>query len=368
MSRNRRQYHYLIKNTTRKRRKPRTIKPLPIPEEHKCDDSRGLFHYFSITQEETADVFTVSVENRYNSLFEILVGGDNLHGCIIINISRIDYQNPDSPWEAFLNVEYTEYQNIINDASKGARTVALMHTAISFVFTHFNIAQFILKDISVFICAPQPARYSPIFNIVDKKFVSVIPENTYEIFLPALYILKYGHSWYKKHFNAQFDNRKMRSRIAQYKLFIHHKQDWNYLFDTYISHDLRILEDDKEREKIQTALYDAWSRTETYRDFILDVISDDNHCYYLLNWFDRIFNDMVCSGYFTDVDNYIVYEEFEIIKGMKVSYIKTTYGKGRNVPAIETLHKNEELTTILGGGGENVLFKKILRRRPNPRS
>lgn len=87
MSRNRRQYHYLIKNTTRKRRKPRTIKPLPIPEEHKHDDLRGLFHYFSITQEETADVFTVSVENRYNSLFEILVGGDNLHGCIIINIS-----------------------------------------------------------------------------------------------------------------------------------------------------------------------------------------------------------------------------------------------------------------------------------------
>ncbi len=366
MSRNHRQYNFIIKNTTRKRRKPRTIQQLPIPEKYKLIGSRGLFHYFTITQQETTDVFTVSVETKYNSFCEILVGGDNLHGCIIINVARIDYQNPNSPWEAFLNVEYMENRNITNDETKGAGTVAMMRTAISFVFTYFNISQFVLKDISVFICSPQPARYSPIFNKVDNKIVSVIPENTYEIFLPALYILKYGHSWYKKNFNTQFDNKKLRSRIALYKLFIHSKQDWHYLYDKYISPNLRILEDD-EREKIQTVLYDAWSRTETFRDFILDVISDDNHCYYLLYWFDSIFNDIVCSGYFADVDNIISYDEFEFVRGMNVSYLQTSYGRGETVPSIETLHKNEELTTILGGGGENVLFKKILRRRPNPK-
>jgi hypothetical protein len=171
-------------------------------------------------------------------------------------------------------------------------------------------------------------------------------------------------------------------KIAKYKEFVSAKQDWDYLYNTYILPSLQMYnkyldcldkdEDDKHEENlkaiehIRLTLYNSWSKTDTYRDFILDVISHDNQYYYLMDWVDKIFYDIVHGGYYEDVDNVILYEEFPFIEGLDVSYIKTTYwGKKEDEenPEIKNLHSNEEYTTIFGGGPTDILFNKILHRR-----
>lgn len=340
------------------------IKPLPIPDNYDINDF-GEIHYFTLTQGKTDDVFTASIKHRCNG-FELLIGGDELNGCIMIDVKEIDYPSPDSLIEAFLNVKYSETQNITNDLSKGMRTIALMQTAISFVFTYFKFDDFILKDLSKFICSPRQ-----------------------QISLPALYILKYGQSWFQKHFNANFYNKTLSKNIAKYKKFVSTKQEWNYLYHTYILPEFRVYKmysnkqcDDKETlqkiQHIKTVLYNAWSRTSCYRDFILDVISDDTQCCYLMGWFNDIFNDIVNTGFYEDVDNIILGDEFPYIEDLNVSYLKTTYmrnkteNKGEDeLSAIKTLCQNEEYTTDKerekenDNDNDNVIFTKILSRRPN---
>jgi hypothetical protein len=360
-------------------------KALPIPEDkhntNKTGELLGEIHYFTLTQEETDDEFTASVKTLRNG-FELHVGGKELHGCLIINIICVDFPDLDSMVEAFLNVTYSENRNIINDLSKGIGTITLMRTAISFAFTYFKIDDFVLKDISTFICSPKPAILSPIITVEDGHVVSIQPSNTYEISLPALYILKYGHSWFQKHVNSRFYNKKLRINIAKYKQFCADKHDWNYLYNTYILPEFRAhkmtLEGSckdkttilKEIQHIKSVLYNSWSKTNCYRDFILDVITEDNQCYYLMGWVDKIFHEIVNGGFYEVVDNVILHEEFQIIQGLNVSYIKTTYWENKEKEedlAIKTLHKNKEYTMILGGRQENVLFTRIWNRRPNPK-
>lgn len=358
------------------------IKPkeLPIPEEkynsnNKSREMLGEIHYFTLTQDETDDEFTVSVKTARNG-YELMVCSDKLHGCIIINLTDIDYPDPDSMVEAYLNVSYRENKNIISDLSK---TITLMRAAISFAFSYFKIDDFVLNDISTFICSPQePAIYSPIITFADGVVTNIQYPNTCEFSLPALYILKYGKSWYQKHLNARIFNRELSKKIAEYKEFVATKHNWDYLYDTYILPALQMYNKyldslDKEEqhnlkaiEHIRSTLYNSWSNTDSYRDFVLDVISNDNQCHYLMGWFDKIFNDIVHGGHYEDVDNVILYQEFPFIKGLNVSYIKTTYwGKKEDEEnqAVKNLHKNEEYTTMFGGGPENILFNKIFHRR-----
>ena len=349
-------------------------KELPIPEEKYNSNSKsremlGEIHYFTLTQDETDHEFTASVKALRNG-FELLVGGKELNGCVIINIINLDYPDPDSMIEAFLNVRYTENRNITNDLSKGIETITLVRTAISFVFSYFKIHDFILKDMSTFICS----------EIITVEGEDV--NNTYEISLPALYILKYGHSWFQKHVNSRFYNRQLQSSVAKYKQFCSCKHEWNYLYNTYILPEFRkyktILEYRGEEtttilkkiQYIKSTLYNSWSNTNCYQDFILDVIRDDSQCYYLMNWFNNIYYEFVNGGFYEAVDNVILYEEFEFIQGLDVSYIKTTYWGNKEKEddlAIKTLHQNEEYTTMFGGGPENVLFNKIWVRCPNPK-
>ena len=370
------------------------IKPkeLPIPEEkynsnNKSREMLGEIHYFSLTQEETNDEFTASVKTARNG-FEIMVCGKELHGCIIINLINIDYPDPDSMVEAYLNVTYSDNRNIIHDLSKGIGTVILMRAAISFAFSYFKIDDFVLNDRSTFICSPEPAIYSPIITVTDGVVTNIQYPNTCEFSLPAFYILKYGKSWFQKHLNARIYNRDLNKKLAKYKDFVCVKQDWDYLYNTYILPALQMYnkylnsfdkdEDEDEKheqqeeanlkaiEHIRSSLYNSWSKTDTYRDFILDVISDDNQCYYLTGWFDKVFHDIVHGGYYEDVDNVVLYEEFPFVQGLNVSYIKTTYWankKEEENPEIKNLHANEEYTTIFGGGPKNVLFNKILYRQ-----
>jgi hypothetical protein len=358
------------------------IKPkeLPIPEEkynsnNKSREMLGEIHYFTLTQDETDDEFTASVKTARNG-FELMVCGKELNGCIIINLTNIDYPDPDSMVEAYLNVTYRENKNIVNDLSKGVATITLMRTAISFAFSYFKIDDLVLNDLSTFIC-------SPIITVADDVVSNIKYPNNCEFSLPAFYILKYGKSWYQKHLNARIFNRELNKKLAKYKEFVSVKQDWDYLYNTYILPALQMYnkyldcldkDEDEEHEEaktkaiehIRSKLYNSWSKTDTYRDFILDVISDDNQYYYLIGWFDKIFNDIVHGGYYEDVDNVVLYEEFPFIEGLDVSYIKTTYwGKKEDEenPSIKNLHANEEYTTIFGGGPKNILFNKILHRR-----
>lgn len=331
---------------------------LPIPDKFKQMDRRRTTDYFYIHQEDTTDVFTVAVKHDCWRFTEILVGSDDdLRGCVIINLTRhVDYDL----WEAFLNVEYTDDRNIMNDVSSCAGTISLLRAAFSFVFTYFPISEIILKDISTFICGPQPAIHSPIFHKTDN---TVTPPNTYEIFLSALYILKYGTSFYETHFQAHFNNDRLRANLEKYKLFINTRPEWSYLYDKYISHDIW----DKNKH-IETVLYDAWSRTDSFRDFVLDVISDHDQSYFLLHWFDEIFNEIVCTGYYTDVDHVISYADFQFSKGMTVSYITTGYGFIQETcPSVLRIEKNEQNSKILGGNVDNAFFNKMLYRRPNPK-
>jgi len=165
------------------------IKPkeLPIPEEkynsnNKSREMLGEIHYFSLTQDETDDEFTASVKTARNG-FEIMVCGKELHGCIIINLINIDYPDPDSMVEAYLNVKYSDNRNIIHDLSKGIGTITLMRTAISFAFSYFKVDDFVLNDISTIICSPMiPDDEGVVTNIKH-------PINC-EFSLPAFYTLE----------------------------------------------------------------------------------------------------------------------------------------------------------------------------------
>ena len=320
---------------------------LPIPDNYKNDNIK-LKHYFELSQIESTDVFHASVRPTRDGA-EILIGGEKTRGCIIIHISTIELGNKKTIVEAFLNVKYNEHCNITNDLAKGIGTIILMRTAMSFAFTYFKIDKFILKDVSKFEC--------------DTQYIS----------LPALYILKYGKSWYQKHINARTYNEQLHRNIEKYKLFVDSKPDWDYLYNKFILPDVQSC-DKCDEEMIQHALpllYDTWKRTDNYRDFILDIISKDDHCVYLMGWFDNIFHYIVDEVFYGQVDNFLLYDEFPFIKGLNVQYMKTTRvinQKDEN-QKIRALQLNEEYT--VGNTGlevDKLLFSKIVFRRRNPNS
>jgi hypothetical protein len=320
---------------------------LPIPDNYRIDNIKQK-HYFELSQTESADEFHASVRPRRDGA-EILVGGEKTRGCIIIHISKVDLSNPNSIVEAFLNVKYNEHCNVTNDLAKGIGTIILMRTAMSFAFTYFKIDKFILKDVSKFAC--------------DTQYIS----------LPALYILKYGKSWYQKHINARTYNEQLHRNIEKYKLFVDSKPDWDYLYNTFILPDVQSC-DKCDEEMILRALpllHDTWKRTDNYRDFILDIISKDEQCVYLMGWFDDIFHDIVDEVFYGQVDNFLLYNEFPFIKGLNVEYMKTTRvinEKDDNLK-IRALQLNEEYT--VGNTGlevDKLLFNKIMFRRRDPDS
>jgi hypothetical protein len=267
-----------------------TSKKLPIPETNTSNE-----HYFILTQDETRDEFIVYMRTKpYRT--EISVGGNEFQGCITISILDVERIGPNSMIEAFLNVEYNERCNITNDLSRGEGTITLLRTAISFAFTYFKIDKFIFKDISNFVCLPDQ-----------------------HISLPALYLLKHGQSWYQKHIHSRIFHELTLNNIENYKAFVMKKQDWDFLYQTYISQKLMVGES-QSREQIVAVLHDAWSRTNNYKEFILDVISDDSQCIYLMDWFNEIFDDVVDKYIYRNADNYVLYNEFPFIKGLQVTY------------------------------------------------
>ncbi len=336
---------------------------LHIPKKYNIQ-AVGIIHYFRLSQTETTDEFIASIKQKYNG-FEVLVGGRELHGCIIININKVDYYDPSSRMEAVLNIRYHEKCNITNDLSKGKGTIIMMRTAISFVFSYFKIDKFILKDVSTFQCT-----------------------QTQHISLPALYILKYGQSWYEKHIHARTYNETLHKNIEKYKQFVETKPEWEFLYKTYILPEFRIYKlfsisgsntghnatatatVVKTIQHMKTVLYAAWLRNDNYRNFILDIISIDDQCQYLLNWFNDIFHAIVNQNLYGDVDNFVLYDDFPFIQGLQSTYMKTTMnGNGLLNDVIDdeisTLQKNEDYTiNSQRGGGEynntdNVLFHKL---------
>ena len=300
--------------------------PLPVPKH--IANATNIIQYYTLAQTETNDEFIASVKHKPTG-YEILVGGKEMHGCIIITIQKVEWFNPNSLTEATINVKYHEDCNITHDLLRGVGTITLMRTAISFAFMHFKIDKFKLKDMSRFTC----------FGI-------------YEISLPALYILKYGQSWYQKHLGARIYHARLQSNLDEYKRFVATKPDWDYLYSSYILPELQLYEelsDNKQdtRKHIQETrgfLYDSWKRTGSYRDFILDIIADDKRCSYLMNWFSRLFHDIVNQGLYDNVENFLLYDEFPFIGGLSVSHIKTTYRKETETGIIHTLHQNEGFT------------------------
>lgn len=332
---------------------------LPIPDKYNVN-GMSVKHYFNITQDETPDGFIGSVRQTQLG-YEVFIGGEELKGCIIISINRVEYDNPDSRIEAFLNVTYNERCNITNDLSKGKGTITLMRTAISFVFTYFKIDKFILKDASEFKCG------------------------RIHISLPALYILKYGVSWYQKHINAHIYNEELLAGVARYKRFIETKPEWKFIYDKYILHDLRryrtkmnMKEDNKYKTlkkimNIKSVLYNAWLNTNNYREFILDIISIDNQCSYLMEWFNNIFTGIMKPCLYGLVDNFIFQGDFPFIQGLNVTHRRTDIlgeEEYENDMRIKTLRENEEYT--INGGGKacrgKLLFSKIIFRHSGIKS
>jgi len=310
---------------------------LPIPS-HYDINYKKICHYFSLTQTETADEFTASVKATYDG-FEILVGGDKLRGCVILTIKRVDRYNPESLIEAMLDVKHNEFCNITNDLSSGIGTITLMRTAISFMFTYFKVDKFILKDTSIIKC-PDSIKVS----------------------LPALYILKYGESWYKKHINARIYNKTMITNIKKYKNFVSSKPSWEYLYNTYILPDLNSNKEPPS-DKIIMVLYDAWYRTSSYKDFILDLNTNDDNCYLLDEWFNNIFDDKVDIVFYGQVDNFVLYDEFPFIKGLHTSYMKSVENcniKKETDSRIKTFLENKNYT--YGGWAEKdkIIFTEII--------
>ena len=304
---------------------------LPIPNDY---DDDCLIHYFSLTQTETEDKFTASVQSTFDG-FEILVGGTDLHGCVILTIKRVDRYNPESLIEAMLDVKHNEFCNITNDLSSGIGTITLMRTAISFMFTYFKVDKFILKDTSNIKC----------------------PESM-NVSLPALYILKYGESWYKKHINARIYNKTMITNIEKYKKFVQTKPSWEYIY-TNIS---KILKKQSSND-IDTILYNAWLRTSSYRDFILELNSNDDTCYLLQKWFNKIFDDKVDIVFYGQVDNFVLYDDFPFIKGLHTSYMRSEVNckiKKETDTRIKRLIENKNYTYGGWGTKDNIIFTKII--------
>lgn len=302
-----------------------TPKKLPTPETNVSDLTN-----FILTQEETRDEFIVCVRTKPFRI-ELSVGGREFQDCITISILDVERNGPNSKIEAFLNVEYNERCNITNDLTRGEGTIILMRTAISFAFTYFKIDKFILKDISNFVCLPDQ-----------------------HISLPALYLLKHGQSWYQKHIHSRIFHELTLTNIENYKAFVMKKHDWDYLFQTYISPNL-ITNESQSREQIVAFLHEAWSRTNNYREFILDVISVDSQCSYLLDWFNEIFDDQVDKFIYKKADNYVLYNEFPFVKGLKVTYDAITDEEVRNTRA-----KNKRYTK--GGAPSDAVVKSSFRK------
>lgn len=316
-----------------------THEQLPIPNEYDINNKKKL-HFFILTQDETQDEFYASVKATYDG-FEILVGGNKLQGCITLILKRVDRHNRNSLVECTLGVNYNEYCNITNDLSRGIGTITLMKTAISFMFVYFKVDKFILKDKSTIHCY-----------------------GSEKISLPALYILKHGESWYNKHINARIYNKKMLTNIEKYKRFVASKPSWEDLYNTYILPDFKDSQrDTKTDELVKQILHDTWLRTSTYRDFILELTSNDDNCKLLDEWFNKVFDDNVDVVFYGQVDNFVLYDEFPFVKGFKALYDKTVDSKKQseakeNDIRIKTLLENKEYT-----GGmkikDDIIFTEI---------
>jgi hypothetical protein len=282
-----------------------TPKLLPVPvhicKNNQISSSENTKAFFTLAQTDTDDKFVVSVKYGYKR-FEILVGGKELHGCVIITIQQVDWNDPNSLMEAYINLKYNKNCNITHDLTHGTGTVILLRTAISFALTYFKIDKFRLKDKSVFQC--------------DRK---------HNISLPALYILKHGQSWYKKHIGARIYNAKLQANIQRYKEFVATKPDWEYLYQSYILPDLRNEDNHCSTEDIRrttSLLHEAWARTDTYKDFILEIVSNKTRCSFLMNWFNNIFFDIVDEELYGEADNFIMYSDFPFVQGLQVGFVE----------------------------------------------
>jgi hypothetical protein len=281
---------------------PKLLKmPDHICKNSQLSSSENIKVIFTLAQTETDDTFVVSVKYGYKR-FEILVGGKELHGCVIITIQQVDWNDPNSLMEAYINLKYNKNCNIAHDLTHGTGTVILLRTAISFALTYFKIDKFRLKDKSVFKC--------------NRK---------HNISLPALYILKHGQSWYKKHIGARIYNAKLQANIQRYKEFAATKPDWEYLYKSYILPDLQNEENEYSIEDIghiTSLLHEAWARTDTYKDFILEILSNKKHCGFLMKWFNNIFFDIADEELYGETDNFIMYNDFPFVHGLQVGFVE----------------------------------------------
>jgi hypothetical protein len=281
---------------------------LPVPEDNISEEHRNAYSItrsFIASQTETDDTFSVSV--KYKMYITEVIVGLARYGCVIITIQKVDWYDHNSFIEATINVKHHEYCNILHNLQKGKGTIVMVRTAISFALTYFKIDKFRLKDMGQINC-----------------------NDTYQISLPALYLLKHGMTWYQKHIGVHIYNTQLLKRIENYKQFVATKPKWEYLYNTYILPELRKYKrDNEDRENIlenvrdiKIFLYEKWNNADNYRDFIGSIVSDEQQCSYLMNWFNQIFFDIVDQQFYGEADNFILYADFPFINGLAVTYVK----------------------------------------------